>query len=100
CNLVIVGVHAHRGPPTPPRPPLSARRECPCPCDTLPAALPPAPPPQTAAASARVPPATDRQKTGQCRRWRSPCRRSAVAPEPQRCRGSLSSTLASPMRCC
>src|SRR2546426_10921142 len=92
----IVCVHAHVGPPAPPLPPLSARRECPCPCDTPPAALPPSPPPQTAAALARAPPATDRQKTGQCRRWRSPCRRSAGALGPRRCRGERSLILASP----
>src|SRR6266446_6367292 len=42
----MVCAHAHAGPPAPPLPPLSARRGCPCPCDTPPAALPPAPPPE------------------------------------------------------
>src|SRR4029453_19226655 len=58
----MVCAEAHAGPPAPPLPPLSARRGCPCPCDTPPKSLPPAPPPQTALASARAPPATDRQK--------------------------------------
>src|SRR4029450_1497268 len=89
-RTVMVCAHAHASPPAPPCPPLSERRECPCPCDTPPASLPPSPPPQTAAESPRTPPATDRQKTGQCRRWRSPCRRSAGAPWPRRCRGGRS----------
>src|SRR5262249_26254818 len=99
CRTVIVCAHAHARPTAPPCPPLSARRGCPCPCETLPAAPPPAPPLQTAPVSARAPPATDRQKTGQCRRWRSPCRRSAGAPWPRRWRGGRSPTLASPMLC-
>src|SRR5262249_41586219 len=74
---------------------LSERRGCPCPCNTPPEWLPSSPLHQTAPASALAPPATDRQKTRQCRRCRSPYRRSAVAPGPRRC--GRSPTLASPM---
>src|SRR5215470_6082095 len=95
-RTVIVCAHAHASPPAPPFPPLSERRGCPCPCNTLPESLPPSLPLQTDPASARAPPATDRQKTCQCRRWRSPYRRSAVACWPRQCRGGRALTLASP----
>src|SRR5215475_10188723 len=99
-RTVIVCAHAHASPPAPPFPPLFERRECPCPCNTLPESLPPSLPLQTAPASARAPPATDRQKTCQCRRWRSPCRRSAVASWSQQYHGARSPTPASPRLFC